>query len=203
MSGDNEKMGGGLEGKVAIVTGGSRGVGIGIARRFLQEGAFVATCSRQAFDPAPAAAGLAEAAERSFHRVCDQRRPGPDRRLRQPLRRALRSPRHPDHQRRRDPAREHHRGIAALSQGRPREQSDGPALVLPVRRARDGAAGDGRLDREQILPEEEEGRRKAFAQMPLRRAAEPEEVGDACLFLCSRAGDYINGATIAFDGGLV
>jgi NAD(P)-dependent dehydrogenase (short-subunit alcohol dehydrogenase family) len=38
--------------------------------------------------------------------------------------------------------------------------------------------------------------------VPLRRPAQPEEVGDACIFLCTREGDYVNGATIAFDGGL-
>jgi NAD(P)-dependent dehydrogenase (short-subunit alcohol dehydrogenase family) len=36
-----------LDGKVAIVTGTSRGVGVGIARRLLQEGASVAGCSRR------------------------------------------------------------------------------------------------------------------------------------------------------------
>ena len=43
-------------GKVVIVTGGSQGVGLGIARAFLDEGASVVTCARTAFDVPPAAA---------------------------------------------------------------------------------------------------------------------------------------------------
>ncbi len=44
-----------FEGKVAIVTGGSQGVGLGIARAFLDAGGSVVTCARTAFDEAPAA----------------------------------------------------------------------------------------------------------------------------------------------------
>jgi NAD(P)-dependent dehydrogenase (short-subunit alcohol dehydrogenase family) len=48
-------MSGEFEGKVAIVTGGSQGVGLGIARSFLDAGASVVTCARTAFDEPPAA----------------------------------------------------------------------------------------------------------------------------------------------------
>ncbi len=44
-----------FEGKVAIVTGASRGIGLGIARRLIQEGAFVAITARSA-QPLEAAA---------------------------------------------------------------------------------------------------------------------------------------------------
>jgi len=39
--------------------------------------------------------------------------------------------------------------------------------------------------------------------IPLGRIGAPEDVAGACLFLSSRAGAYVNGATIALDGGSV
>ncbi|PQE26817.1 Short-chain dehydrogenase reductase SDR protein [Rutstroemia sp. NJR-2017a BVV2] len=37
--------------------------------------------------------------------------------------------------------------------------------------------------------------------IPLGRIGTPEDVAGACMFLASRAGAYVNGATIALDGG--
>lgn len=39
--------------------------------------------------------------------------------------------------------------------------------------------------------------------IPLGRIGTPEDVAGACLFLSSRAGAYVNGATITLDGGSV
>ncbi|TVY29564.1 Rhamnolipids biosynthesis 3-oxoacyl-[acyl-carrier-protein] reductase [Lachnellula hyalina] len=39
------------------------------------------------------------------------------------------------------------------------------------------------------------------AGIPLGRIGSPQDVAGACLFLASRAGSYVNGATIALDGG--
>lgn len=39
------------------------------------------------------------------------------------------------------------------------------------------------------------------AGIPLGRIGTPEDIAGACIFLASRAGSYINGATITVDGG--
>ena len=41
------------------------------------------------------------------------------------------------------------------------------------------------------------------SNIPLGRIGSPEDVAGTCLFLSSRAGAYVNGATIALDGGSV
>ena len=51
-------MSGLLDGKVAIVTGGSKGIGFGIAERFCKEGAKVIICSRNDSELSKAASQL-------------------------------------------------------------------------------------------------------------------------------------------------
>ena len=41
------------------------------------------------------------------------------------------------------------------------------------------------------------------AKVPVGRMAQTEDIANACLYLASRAGGYINGATISVDGGLI
>ena len=54
-----------LTGRVALVTGGARGIGLGITRALVAAGASVVTCSRSAVEAVPG----------TTHRVCDVRDP--------------------------------------------------------------------------------------------------------------------------------
>lgn len=52
-------------------------------------------------------------------------------------------------------------------------------------------------------PEETEKRKAAFfAQIPLGRAAQPEEIAQTALFLASDMSSFVTGVTIPVDGGL-
>jgi 3-oxoacyl-[acyl-carrier protein] reductase len=65
------------------------------------------------------------------------------------------------------------------------------------------AVAPGRIDTERIKevypngPSDED-----LAAIPLRRLGLPREVGDVVCFLASDRGAYVNGVSIAVDGGL-
>jgi acetoacetyl-CoA reductase len=48
----------------------------------------------------------------------------------------------------------------------------------------------------------EKVRSKLLEQIPMRRFAKSEEVARACVYVCSRDGDYITGAELSINGGL-
>ena len=60
-----------LEGKVAMISGGSRGLGADLARRFVEEGAAVSLCARRLEGVAELAAELREAGGRAIAIACD------------------------------------------------------------------------------------------------------------------------------------
>ncbi len=268
-----------LDGKVAIVTGTSRGVGVGIARRLLEEGATVVGCSRRELPALPAAEGLPGVAARSAQWVCDQadfrqidafvhrvvdafgrvdilvnnaggtvptpicedvpplvaklqRTPKADddfertalfhadavqNNLTSPLWFALRVARQMLAQ------AEGTGSIVNISSGAS-HPAGSPTLVSygaakaglnhmtkslaeewgPRIRVNCLALGPTMTDnfRRLVLGRGESGE-DYFENVPIRRAGEPEEVGNAVVFLCSGAADVINGATIAMDGGML
>ena len=44
---------------------------------------------------------------------------------------------------------------------------------------------------------------KIVSNLPLQRIGTDEDVAGTVIFLSSRAGSYVNGATIALDGGVL
>jgi NAD(P)-dependent dehydrogenase (short-subunit alcohol dehydrogenase family) len=267
-----------LDGKIAIVTGTSRGVGVGISRRLLEEGATVVGCSRRELPALPAAQGIDDDGKRSAQWVCNQEDIG---QIDAFVQRVV------DTYGRLDilvnnaggtvpvPVPEHVPALLSKIQGAPAAEDDFERsalfhayaiqnnLVSPLwfalRAARQmlrqegtasivnissgashpagsptlvsyGAAKSGLNHMTKSLAQEwgpgirvnclalgptitenfrnlvlgqQERAEDYFRNVPIRRGGEPEEVGDAVVFLCAGRVDVINGTTIEMDGGML
>ena len=61
----------------------------------------------------------------------------------------------------------------------------------------------GLIDRPGLEADWPEGVRRWLAAAPLGRLGTPEDVGDACVFLCSDLSRWVSGANLVVDGGVL
>lgn len=76
------------------------------------------------------------------------------------------------------------------------------ALELAPRGIRVNAISPGLVDRPGLASEWPEGYAKYCATAPLGRTGHAREIGYACLFLASKAADWITGTNLIVDGGV-
>ncbi|NSC23852.1 SDR family oxidoreductase [Streptomyces albus subsp. chlorinus] len=235
---------------VAVVTGGTRGVGAGIARAFLRGGAEVVVCARRppavpltadgrrarylpldVRDPEAAHAFCARVAEEagSLDVLVNNAGGTPYRPLAEGAAHQharvvelnLLAPLHVSRAAHAVMRRQPRGGsivmVGSVSGGRP---SPGTAAYgaakagleslagsMAVEWARDGVRvntvvlGMARTERTGAHYGDAAGVAAVSATVPLGRLAEPDEVGDACVFLASDAARYISGASLAVHGG--
>jgi 3-oxoacyl-[acyl-carrier protein] reductase len=77
------------------------------------------------------------------------------------------------------------------------------ALELGPAGIRVNAIAPGLIDRPRLGDEWPDGVARWLGACPLGRLGEPEDVGDACLFLASPAARWITGAVLVVDGGVL
>ncbi len=65
------------------------------------------------------------------------------------------------------------------------------------------AVAPGFIETEMISGIPEKVRSRLLEQIPLRRFGTPEEVGRAVVYIVSSDGDYITGAELSINGGLL
>ncbi|MCU0269735.1 MAG: SDR family oxidoreductase [Acidimicrobiales bacterium] len=270
---------GALDGKIAIVTGTSRGVGVGVSRQLLLAGATVVGCSRRPLPGLPAAEGLGGVEGRAEQWVCDQ---GDHRAIDAFVQRVVDTygrvdilvnnaggtvptPHAEDvpelvQQIQSSPASDDdfERTVAfhayavqmnlisplwfAIRVYRQMRTQDGTGSIVNISSGAGHPAGSPSLVsygaaksglnhltrslaeewgpkarvnclalgptmtenfRAFVLGEQDPEGRAYFANVPLGRAGDPDEVGRTCVFLCSGEADYINGTTIEIDGGML
>jgi NAD(P)-dependent dehydrogenase (short-subunit alcohol dehydrogenase family) len=238
-----------FKGRVAIVTGGARGVGRGIAQRFLDCGADVVICGRTAPEQVPAAGGrealfvpadvrdaeqvdrVARAAEERFGRIdvlVNNAGGTPE------VLAAEASPRFHESIIRLNLIAALHFAVRANAR---MQQQDSGGVVINISSvsgvrpspgsAAYGAAKAGLIHLSSSLAVEwapkvrvvtlisgyvyteqtamhygsDEGLRATEASIPIGRLAQPEEIGNVCLFLASPLASFVTGGSILAHGG--
>lgn len=76
------------------------------------------------------------------------------------------------------------------------------ARELAPRGVNVNAIAPGYVETEMTAALPENVREQMIGQIPLKRAASPEEIADAVLFLASGQSDYITGQVLSVDGGM-
>lgn len=238
-----------LQGKVAIVTGGGRGVGRGITQRFLDAGAEVIVCGRNEPERLPRcgdrAAIFVQADVRELDAIRSVVAAAVDRfgRLDALVNNVGGAP-YADAA---DASPRFHEKILALNLTAPlhfsqqanavmQSQEEGGSIVMitsvsglrpspgtaaygaakaglislaqtlavewaPRVRVNAVAAGMVRTERSELHYGDEAGLARVEATIPLGRLAAPEEIGDACVYLCSPLAAYVTGANLLIHGG--
>ena len=247
-----------MDGQVVIVTGGSRGIGRQLSRRFLEAGALVATCSRSELSDPPAASGADPSLrERTLHRACDQRNSEQvvafvtetvsrfgridvlinnaggsalretaaappefhasiiENNLLGPLLFSIAAYGHMNEQ-------EAGGSIINISSSASSSSGAPPGLVSYgaakaglnqmtrslarewAPRVRVNCLVLGLIDTENLRKESmptQEAMTRLIETVPAGRIGQPDEVAEACLYLCSPQAAYVTGAQLAIDGG--
>ena len=61
----------------------------------------------------------------------------------------------------------------------------------------------GFTETEMVMAIPEKVRMRLLDQIPMKRFGRCDEVARACVYLCSKDGDYITGAELSINGGLL
>ncbi|MEK7264137.1 MAG: 3-oxoacyl-[acyl-carrier-protein] reductase [Bacteroidota bacterium] len=77
------------------------------------------------------------------------------------------------------------------------------AKELASRNIQVNAIAPGFIETEMTGALNEEQRKQILDKIPLKRIAQPQEIGNVVCFLASSAADYITGQTLCVDGGMV